>query len=58
MRTTNLPVIVSDRDFVSPFPEVVHERVPEQVRLGDLEGYHHVVLHVTFILLQFLQTLM
>lgn len=55
---TNLPVIISNRDFVSVFPQVVHERVSEQVRLRDLEGDHHILLHVAFILQQFLQTLM
>lgn len=58
MWTTNLPVIVSDWDFVSAFPQVVHKRVPKQVRLRDLEGDHHVLLHIAFILQQFLQTLM
>lgn len=55
---THLSVFIRDGNLVAIFPQVVHERVSKQVRLGNLEGDHHVLLHAAFVLQQLLQTLM
>lgn len=43
-------VVVGDGDAFALLLQVVGDRVPKQVGLGDLEAGHHVLLHISGIL--------
>ena len=55
--STHLSVLVRHRNLLPVLPQVVRGGLPEQVGLGDLEGEHHVFLHVPVVLQQLRQTL-